>query len=211
MLDSFYGQRETAERLRQRGGDLIRAVTNLRNRTARKLENQRRELDQAEAQDRELLRLRGELITANLYAMHKGMGELVCQNYYDPEGGEIAIPWTRLLTPQQNAAAYYKRYNKAKTAEQVLREQIAKGEADLDYLDSVLTCIQCAAEERALIQIPPGAGGRGLSPGDKGPQEGDEAAKIQTPGVPLHRGAADLRGPQQRAERPAHHPAGGEG
>ena len=151
MLDEFYGQRETAERIRQRGGDLIRAVTNLRNRTARKLENQRRELAQAE--DRELLRLRGELITANLYAMRRGMRELVCQNYYDPEGGEIKIPLDPLLTPQQNAAAYFKRYNKAKTAEQVLTGQIAKGEADLDYLDSVLTCIQCAAEERDLIEI----------------------------------------------------------
>ena len=52
MLDGFYGERETAERIRQRGSDLIKAVTNLRNRTARKLENQRKELSQAE--DREL-------------------------------------------------------------------------------------------------------------------------------------------------------------
>ena len=175
MLDSFYGQRETAERMRQRGGDLIRAVTNLRNRTARKLENQRRELAQAE--DRELLRLRGELITANLYAMHKGMGELVCQNYYDPEGGEIAIPLDRLLTPQQNAAAYYKRYNKAKTAEQVLREQIAKGEADLDYLDSVLTCIQCAAEERDLIEIRQELEDAGYLRGKKAPKKGMKRPK----------------------------------
>lgn len=151
MLDGFYGERETAERIRQRGSDLIKAVTNLRNRAARKLENQRKEL--AEAEDRELLRLRGELITANLYAMQKGMRELVCQNYYDPDCAEVKIPLDPLLTPQQNAAGYYKRYNKAKTAEKMLTEQIAKGETDLDYLDSVLTCIHCAEEERDLIEI----------------------------------------------------------
>ena len=151
MLDGFYGERETAERIRQRGSDLIKAVTNLRNRAARKLENQRKEL--AEAEDRELLRLRGELITANLYAMQKGMRELVCQNYYDLDCAEVKIPLDPLLTPQQNAAGYYKRYNKAKTAEKMLTEQIAKGETDLDYLDSVLTCIHCAEEERDLIEI----------------------------------------------------------
>lgn len=151
MLDRFYADRESAERIRQRGADLIKAVTNLRSRTARKLENQRKEC--AEAEDREALRIRGDLITSNLYAMRKGMRELVCQNYYDPDCAEIKIPLDPLLTPQQNAAAFYKRYNKAKTAQRVLTEQIAKGEADLDYLDSVLTCIRCSEEERDLIEI----------------------------------------------------------
>ena len=151
MLDGFYGERETAERIRQRGSDLIKAVTNLRNRAARKLENQRKEL--AEAEDRELLRLRGELITANLYAMQKGMRELICQNYYDPDCAEVKIPLDPLLTPQQNAAGYYKRYNKAKTAEKMLTEQIAKGETDLDYLDSVLQMITLSEGDRDLQEI----------------------------------------------------------
>ena len=151
LLDRFYAQREAAERIKSRGAELIRSVTNLRNRVARKLENQRRELAQAE--DRETLRIQGDLITTNLYAMRKGMAELVAQNYYDPDYREVRIPLDPLLTPQQNAAAYYKRYNKAKTAQRVLTEQIAKGEADLDYLDSVLTCIRCSEEERDLAEI----------------------------------------------------------
>ncbi len=151
MLDHFYAQREAAERIRQRGSELIRSVTNLRNRVARKLENQRKEL--AEAEDRDLLRIRGELITANLYAMSKGMSVLECQNYYDPEGGTITIPLDPLMTPQQNASNYYKRYTKAKNAQKMLTEQIEKGETDLDYLDSVLTCIRCSEEERDLAEI----------------------------------------------------------
>jgi predicted ribosome quality control (RQC) complex YloA/Tae2 family protein len=151
LLDRFYAQREAAERIQQRGADLIKSVTNLRNRASRKLENQRRELAQAE--DRDTLRIRGDLITANLYAMERGMRQLVCQNYYDPELRETTIPLDPLLTPQQNAAAYYKRYTKAKTAQRVLTEQIAKGEGDLDYLDSVLTCIRCSEEERDLVEI----------------------------------------------------------
>lgn len=151
LLDHFYAEREKSERVHQRGADLIKSVTNLRNRAARKLENQQRELAQAE--DREALRIRGELITANLYAMKKGMKELVCDNYYDPDGGTIQIPLDPLLTPQQNAASYFKRYTKAKTAEKVLTEQISKGQSDLSYLESVLTCIRCSEEERDLIEI----------------------------------------------------------
>ena len=151
LLDHFYAEREKNERIHQRGANLIKSVTNLRNRAARKLENQKKELAQAE--DREILRIRGELITANLYAMKKGMKELVCANYYDPDGGTVHIPLDSLLTPQQNAAAYFKRYAKAKTAEKVLTEQISKGKLDLDYLESVLTCIRCSEEERDLIEI----------------------------------------------------------
>ena len=151
LLDHFYAEREKNERIHQRGANLIKSVTNLRNRAARKLENQKKELAQAE--DREILRIRGELITANLYAMKKGMKELVCANYYDLDGRTVHIPLDSLLTPQQNAAAYFKRYAKAKTAEKVLTEQISKGQLDLDYLESVLTCIRCSEEERDLIEI----------------------------------------------------------
>ena len=175
MLDRFYAQRESDERIRQRGADLIKAVTNLRNRVQRKLENQRRELAQAE--DRELLRIRGELITANLYAMKKGMKELVCQNYYDPDCAEITIPLDPLLTPQQNAANYYKRYTKAKTAQRVLTEQIAKGEADLDYLDSVLTAIHCSTEERDLVEIRQELEDNGYLRAKKAPKKGMKRPK----------------------------------
>ena len=36
-------------------------------------------------------------------------------SYYDENGAELDIPLDPLLTPQQNAAKYYKRYTKAKT------------------------------------------------------------------------------------------------
>ena len=175
MLDRFYARRESDERIRARGADLIKAVTNLRNRVRRKLENQRRELAQAE--DRELLRIRGELITANLYAMKKGMKELVCQNYYDPDCGEITIPLDPLLTPQQNAADYYKRYTKAKTAQRVLTEQIVMGEADLDYLDSVLTAIRCSTEERDLVEIRQELEDNGYLRAKKSPKKGMKRPK----------------------------------
>ena len=151
LLDRFYERREAAERVKQRGQDLVKAVTNARDRTARKLANQEKEL--AATLDREGLRQQGDIITSNLHRMEKGMSVLRAANFYDPEYQEIDIKLDPLLTPQQNAAKYYKDYNKAKKAEEMLTIQIEKGEKELEYLNSVLENIHLAEGERDLGEI----------------------------------------------------------
>ena len=151
LLDGFYERREAAERVKQRGQDLVKAVTNARDRTARKLANQEKEL--TATFDREKLREQGDIITSNLHRMEKGMAVLHAQNFYDPDYGEIDIKLDPLLTPQQNAAKYYKDYNKAKKAEEMLTIQIEKGERELEYLNSVLENIRLAEGERDLGEI----------------------------------------------------------
>ena len=151
LLECFYEQRESLERVKQKGQDLIRSVTNARDRTARKIGNQEREL--AATKDREQLRQFGDIITSNLHVMEKGMSRLRAINFYDPEGGEVDIPLDPLRTPQQNAAKYYKEYTKAKTAEEMLTIQLEKSRQDLDYLNSVLENITLAEGERDLQEI----------------------------------------------------------
>ena len=151
LLDRFYERREAAERVKQRGQDLVKAVTNARDRTARKLANQEKEL--VATLDREGLRQQGDILTSNLHRMEKGMSVLRAANFYDPEYQEIEIKLDPLLTPQQNAAKYYKDYNKAKKAEEMLTIQIEKGEKELEYLNSVLENIHLAEGERDLGEI----------------------------------------------------------
>lgn len=151
LMDDFYATREQAERARQKGQDLVKAVTSARDRTARKIANQSRELEATK--NRERLREFGDIVTSNLHVMEKGMSFLRATDYYDPNCAEVEIKLDPLLTPQQNAAKYYKEYNKAKTAETVLTEQIQKGQEDLDYLESVLEAIPMAEGERDLQEI----------------------------------------------------------
>ena len=136
LLDTYYETREQQERVRQRGQDLLRCATTARDRVARKLATQEKEL--AETEHREELRLCGELITANLYRMERGQRVLQAENYYEEGCPTVEIPLDPLLTPQQNAAKYFKRYSKAKTAETILTQQIAKGREELAYLNSIL-------------------------------------------------------------------------
>jgi predicted ribosome quality control (RQC) complex YloA/Tae2 family protein len=151
MLDDFYEQKEAQERVKQRGQDFIRSVNQARTRTARKIANQ--EADLRQAADRETLRQFGDIITTNFYQMHKGQSVLRAQNYYDPDGAEVEIPLDPLLTPQQNAAKYYKDYKKAQKAEEMLAIQLDKNKKELDYLDSVLQTITLSEGDRDLQEI----------------------------------------------------------
>ena len=151
LMDDFYAGRATAEKVGQRGADLQKAVGRVRDRVARRVAQQ--ELEREATRDRERKRELGDLLTSNLYALRKGMKTVRLADYYDPEGREVDIPLDPLLTPQQNAARYYKEYNKAKTAEVVLGEQIEKGKRELEYLDSVLEAIVLAEGERDLAEI----------------------------------------------------------
>ena len=151
LLDGFYEEREQMERVRQRGQDLVKSVTSARDRTARKLANQEKELEATETRERQ--RELGDLLTSNLHAMQKGMSTFRAVDYYDPEGKQTDIPLDPLLTPQQNAAKYYRAYNKAKTARQMLALQMEKGRRELEYLNSVLENISLAEGERDLQEI----------------------------------------------------------
>ncbi len=151
LLDGFYSAREQAELSVRRGRELTRVVTTARERIVRKLALLQKEYDAT--QERDALRLSGELITANLYRMTRGEHVLHAQNYYDPALSELAIPLDPLLTPQQNAAKYYKRYNKAKTAEAHLREQMEKAAREQEYLESVLQELSRAGAEQEFADI----------------------------------------------------------
>ncbi len=151
LLDSFYGERERSELLRQRGAQLHKAAAGGRDRLRRKLLLQEKEY--AETRDRDRLRLYGELITANLYRMTRGESRLTARNYYDPEGAEVDIPLDPLLTPQENAAKYFKRYSKAKTAERCLAEQMEKARRERDWLESVLDELTRAELEQDFEDI----------------------------------------------------------
>ena len=151
LLDDFYEKREQAERVRQKGQDLLKTATTARDRVRRKLAAQEKEL--SACLDRDHLRICGELITANLYRMERGQSRLTAQNYYDENCADMDIPLDVRLSPQENAARYFKQYAKAKTAEKYLTAQLQKGREELQYLESVLQELSQAEAEQDFNDI----------------------------------------------------------
>ena len=151
MLDDFYAGREQADRVRQKGQVLMKTAVNACHRIQRKIELQKKEY--AATQDRDRLRLCGELITANLYRIDRGSSLLQAENYYKSDCPTVEIPLDPRLTPQENAAKYFKKYNKAKTAEKILAEQISLGKKELQYMESVVQELQQAESEQDFAEI----------------------------------------------------------
>ena len=151
LLDGFYEEREQAERVKQKGQDLIKTATNARDRVRRKIAAQEKEY--AACLDRDHLRICGELITANLYRMERGQRKLTAENYYEEGCPAMDIPLDVRLSPQENAARYFKQYAKAKTAEKMLTEQLTKGREELRYLESVVQELQQAESEQDFNDI----------------------------------------------------------
>ena len=151
LLDEFYAERERAERMRRVSHELTKTVRTLRDRQARKLAQQRQELEKTA--DREELRRRGDLITANLWRAEKGARTLLCEDYYTEGCPTVELALDPRKTPQQNAAAAYRDYRKAAAAEQHLTKLIAEGEAMLDYLESTLDNLSRAESEKEAAEI----------------------------------------------------------
>lgn len=151
LLDDFYEKREQAERVKQKGQDLVKTASNGAARLRRKIAAQEQEL--AESKNRDKWRVYGELITANLYRMERGMSRLTAQNYYDLDCADVDIPLDVRLSPQENAAKYFKKYTKAKTAEKYITAQLEKARVELTYLESVLQELTLAESEQDFNDI----------------------------------------------------------
>jgi len=151
LLDAFYARRDRQENMRRRSAELHRAARTARDRLARKIAAREQELLATEK--REEYRRRGDLITANMYRLHRGMESFETQDFYQEDCPTVSVPLDGRKTPQQNAAMNYKLYTKAKTANRVLTELLASAREEAAYLDSVLHELSQAENEQDLAEI----------------------------------------------------------
>ena len=135
LLDAFYFERENSARISKASADITKLLSNLITRANRRMAVRQKEL--ADNRDREDLRINGELIKANLYAIESGSSLARVQNYYDENMSEIEIPLDPALSPQQNAAKYFKDYKKSCAAVQSLGSLIESDRQEIEYLESV--------------------------------------------------------------------------
>lgn len=134
-LRRFYAMRAAGENLRLRAQDILQILKTAESRLLKKIAVQEEEL--AACGEKEALRRKADLITANLYALKKGDERVKVIDYYDPDAGETELLLDRRLTPAENAARCYKKYTKLKTAEQILTARIKEAREELAYLATV--------------------------------------------------------------------------
>ena len=150
LLDDFYFEKDKINRTRRKASDLFKILNSAVERTSRKINNRKSELEKSE--NREQIRIFAELITANQYRLTEKSSVYKLENYYD-NNNTVEIPVNPALSPLQNAQKYFKEYKKAANAEKLLYNLIDEGEQELVYLDTVIDNLTRAETEREIAEI----------------------------------------------------------
>ena len=156
VLDQFFATRDRESRIKQHASDILHILTNAETRLHKKLDLQRGEL--ADCDKGAEYKRYGDLITANLYLLERGMHQATLTDYgqyneADGSYGECTVSLDSRLSPTANAQLYYKKYNKSKTAREELTRQIALGEAELTYIYTVFDALTRAETDVDLAEI----------------------------------------------------------
>lgn len=150
-MDAYYLGRDLRMRMQQKSAGLQKHVKSALERTEKKKSIMLDTLRQSEKTEQN--RIWGDLLTANLHMIEKGAESVTVMNYYDPDCPNVSIPLSSRLSPAQNAQSYYKKYRKAKVAEQYAREQLVTIERDLTILENALDDLDKCETTTDLAEI----------------------------------------------------------
>jgi predicted ribosome quality control (RQC) complex YloA/Tae2 family protein len=143
MLESYYEEKESGNRLEQKCSGLRQALNGRIEKLC--LKKQRLLEDMEKAKRADAYKVKGELITANIYRLEKGMSEADLESF-GPEQDIVKVALDPLLTPAQNAQRYFKKYNKAKTALTEKATQLRITDCDIDFLESYRVFMENASD-----------------------------------------------------------------
>ncbi len=151
LLEGFYQERDTAAHIRQKAQDMRKLVINHIERCVKKKEIQLK--TRRETRGMDLWKKKGELLTANIYAVPQGATTFKTIDYYEETLPEIEIALDPAKTPAENAQKYFAKYNKAKRTLAALEIQEKQNEEELVYLESVLNALESAKDAADLAEI----------------------------------------------------------
>lgn len=151
MLDDFYKEKDMVMRMKAKTQALRKTLTNTIERLSKKINLQKADLEKYK--NREHLRIKADLLQANLFRIEKGAESITLENFYDENQDTIEIRLNPALSPAMNSQKLYKAYAKAKNGEIKVKEQIEIAKEELKYIESVLDVLEHAQSEKELVEI----------------------------------------------------------
>ena len=144
LLDEYYESKAEKDRVHQQTNDLSQILKNERKKNVKKLKKLIQE-DKG-ADDAEAYRIKGEVLTAFMHQVEKGMEKIELENFYN-DNQSILINLDPQKSPAENAQWYFSQYQKLKNRKKHLATQIPLTEQEIDYIDSVLTQLDVASSQ----------------------------------------------------------------
>ncbi len=148
--DEYYSRREGKKAFEDKKRKLENVVRTHKKKQLKKLQESLERIKEAEKADE--YRVKGELLTANLYRVEKGANKVDLENWYE-QGEKISIALDPTLSPSKNAQKLFKQYNKHKRAKEILTPMVEKEEKELAYTESVLSSLFVAENTDDLKEI----------------------------------------------------------
>lgn len=149
ILETYYAQRSTVTRIRQRSTDLRKIVQTALERSRKKYDLQQKQLN--DTNDRDRYRIYGELLTTYGYSAAPGARSLDVLNYYTNE--ELTIPLDPQLTALENAKKYFDKYSKLKRTFEAVTGLLEETGNEVTHLESISTALDIALSEEDLVEI----------------------------------------------------------
>ena len=150
-VENFFFLKNNREFLSQRTNDLKKLIEKHLEKCEKRLSINLSTYESNKSYDE--LRLFGELLTANIYALSKGMEKACVANYYSETEETIEIPLDKNKNPQENAQLYFKKYNKSRIALSYAEKEIQTLKFEIAYLESVIFEIDNAVGADQLGEI----------------------------------------------------------
>ncbi len=149
MLDQYYDAL-IRERQKKQLRDYLSSVIKKRlDSLSKKQSEQKKELEAAAKAPQ--YRLYGELLLAYQNQISRGSENAVLPDLYNPDE-EIKVPLDPAKSPSANAQRYFHRYRKARKSREMIRKQLAKTRAEMEYCRSLLYTIE-SSDEASLEEI----------------------------------------------------------
>ena len=149
LLESYYAEKNSLTRIRQKSSDLRRIVQTSLERNIKKYDLQVRQMKDTEKKD--TFRIYGELLNTYGYHAEEGSKSLEALNYYTNE--TVTIPLDPTLSPTDNAKKYFAKYNKMKRTFEALSELTTQVHDEIKHLESISTALDIAIQEEDLVEI----------------------------------------------------------
>jgi predicted ribosome quality control (RQC) complex YloA/Tae2 family protein len=149
--DLYYLKKEEEKLFNEKQARLFSTANSLKRKQEKSKADMLLRIEEASSADEN--RIKGELLTANLYRLKKGMTVCELENWYSPIGEKIKIALDSTKTPGQNAQRYFKLYNKQKRAKEILLPRLEKVEEEAEYVETILFSIQKAETLADLVEI----------------------------------------------------------
>lgn len=150
LVESFYHNNSLRDRINQKASGFKKILTTKLNRLTNKYLAMNDEL--LNNQSKEDLKIFADLLSINIYKIEKGMKKISVGNIYD-NMKDIEISLDEKKSPRENIEAYYKKYKKLKTADEIIKTELPKIEEEMKYIKQILETIEIITELNELSEI----------------------------------------------------------